>query len=61
MKLSERGLIALSHKLTQEEINALKNGYLEMAQLNSELAEDGLEADVKALLDCEEYLSGKCE
>lgn len=51
----------MSHKLTQEELKALKNGYLEMAQLNSELAEEGFEADAQALLDCEEYLSGKCE
>ena len=51
----------MSHKLTQEELNALKKGFLEMAQLNKELAEEGFEADVKALLDCEEYLSGKCE
>ncbi len=57
----ERGLIALSHKLTPEEIKALENGYKKSAKLNAELAEEGLSADNEALQNCEEYLTSECE
>ena len=51
----------MSHKLTAEELQALKNGYREMENLNVELAEDGLDADNEALQTCEEYLTRECE
>lgn len=51
----------MSHKLTNEELKALIDGYTETALLNSELAEEGIEADNDALRYCEEYLIGKCE
>ena len=36
---------------------ALELGYKEMADINSELAEEGLSADNESLLECEEKLT----
>ena len=51
----------MSHKLTQEELKALENGYSEMAQISIELAEEGVIADNEALREVEKIYSGKCE
>ena len=61
LNLSERGLIALSHKLSAEELQALENGYKDMGGLNSGLAEMCIDADNEALHICEEYLTRECE
>ncbi len=47
-------------KAGKELINALKNGYKEMADINLELAQTCLDADNDCLKHCEEKLT-ECE
>ena len=51
----------MSHKLNADELQALKNGYQEMGELNKKLAEMCLDADNEALHICEEFLTSECE
>lgn len=51
----------MSHKLTAEEQKALEKGYKDIGRLNSELAEEGINADNEALQSSEEYLTRECE
>ncbi len=52
----------MSHtdKRAEDIIQALKNGYIEMSEINLEEAESGLASDNDALRSCEEKLT-ECE
>ncbi len=49
----------MSHKLN-ELYEALKRGYAEMSEINSDLAKEGVAADNEALEHCEDNLT-ECE